>query len=152
MLTFSVLVARSVRPTRAKIACASAIAIHQLLNVNPALKKIFPSHINSSSIFSSQHTTASRHNFLLFLGASNPTRSDNLFLKMKFASTISALLLSSPCSYTQATTIRRRLSYERIAGYEPRSQVTDQNSIDLDQQVRMVLRGMTIWDAHMRII
>ncbi|KAG7343103.1 low iron-inducible periplasmic protein [Nitzschia inconspicua] len=50
---------------------------------------------------------------------------------MKFTVAVSAFLLASSA---QAASFRRRLSFERIAGYEPRSQVTDHNAIDLDQQ------------------
>jgi hypothetical protein len=57
---------------------------------------------------------------------------------MKFASAISALLLASS---VQAISLRRRLSYQRIAGYEPKSQVTDHNAIDLDQEVRQISMG-----------
>lgn len=57
----------------------------------------------------------------------------NFHSKMKFTAAISAILLAST---VDASSIRRRLSYERIAGYEPKSQVTDHNAIDLDQEVR----------------
>ncbi|KAG7372236.1 low iron-inducible periplasmic protein [Nitzschia inconspicua] len=50
---------------------------------------------------------------------------------MKFTVAVSAFLLASSA---QAASFRRRLSFERIAGYEPKSQVTDHNAIDLDQQ------------------
>jgi hypothetical protein len=58
-------------------------------------------------------------------------------IKMKLTSAISALLLASSA---HAVSIRRRLSYQRIAGYEPKSQVTDHNAIDLDQEVSAWMR------------
>jgi hypothetical protein len=56
---------------------------------------------------------------------------------MKLTSAISALLLAPSAN---AVSIRRRLSYQRIAGYEPKSQVTDHNAIDLDQEVSAWMR------------
>lgn len=53
---------------------------------------------------------------------------------MKFTSAVAALLLLA--SSAHAVSLRRRLSFERIAGYEPKSQVTDHNALDLDQEVR----------------
>jgi hypothetical protein len=53
-------------------------------------------------------------------------------IKMKIISAISVLLWAS-CAHSAS--FQRRLSYERIAGYEPKSQVTDHNAIDLDQEV-----------------
>lgn len=38
------------------------------------------------------------------------------------------------CDSITATSVRRHLSYEMIAYYEPKTQVTDQNAIDLDQE------------------
>jgi len=49
----------------------------------------------------------------------------------------SLILLANPSSSSNLRAISdhdRRLSYELIAYYEPKSQVTDQNAIDLDQQ------------------
>jgi hypothetical protein len=55
---------------------------------------------------------------------------------MMFQSTILALLaLSSSASARVMEPEHRRLSYERIVGYQPTSQVTDHAAIDLDQQI-----------------
>jgi hypothetical protein len=55
---------------------------------------------------------------------------------MMFKSTILALLaLSSSASARVMEPEHRRLSYERIVGYQPTSQVTDHAAIDLDQQM-----------------
>lgn len=55
---------------------------------------------------------------------------------VSFNAAASALVLLASTTLSAADTIRsnRRLSYESIAGYEPMSQVTDHNAIDLDQQ------------------
>ena len=44
------------------------------------------------------------------------------------------LLLSTGESHSQNSQVRRQLSYEWIAGYEPRTLVTDHAAIDLDQE------------------
>jgi hypothetical protein len=46
---------------------------------------------------------------------------------MKFSSAVSALVVASLAGVDA--------SFERIAGYEPKSQVTDHNALDLDQEV-----------------
>eukprot|EP00536_Pseudo-nitzschia_multiseries_P013019 jgi/Psemu1/245078/estExt_Genewise1.C_5300008 len=51
---------------------------------------------------------------------------------VSFSAAASALVLLASTSFSAATD-SRRLSYERIGGYEPASQVTDHNAIDLDQ-------------------
>jgi len=52
------------------------------------------------------------------------------------AAVASLILLADPSSSSnlrQVSELERRLSYETIAFYEPKSQVTDHNAIDLDQ-------------------
>jgi len=51
---------------------------------------------------------------------------------VSFSKAASALVLLASTSFSAAAD-SRRLSYERIGGYEPASQVTDHNAIDLDQ-------------------
>jgi len=55
---------------------------------------------------------------------------------VSFTTAVSALALLASSPFTAAESVRasRRLSYELIAGYEPLSQVTDHNAIDLDQE------------------
>lgn len=55
---------------------------------------------------------------------------------VSFSTAASALALLASSSFSAADTVRanRRLSFELIAGYEPLSQVTDHNAIDLDQE------------------
>ncbi|KAG7346339.1 low iron-inducible periplasmic protein [Nitzschia inconspicua] len=55
---------------------------------------------------------------------------------VSFSATAASLLaLVSSADASIRSQNRRRLSYELIAGYEPRSQVTDHNALDLDQQM-----------------
>merc|ERR1711935_1223249 len=58
------------------------------------------------------------------------------------------LLASS--SFSAADTVRanRRLSFELIAGYEPLSQVTDHNAIDLDQEAMEAQLALANDDAY----
>jgi len=55
---------------------------------------------------------------------------------VSFNAAASALIVLASTSMSAAANTRanRRLSYETIAGYEPQSQVTDHNAIDLDQE------------------
>jgi len=56
---------------------------------------------------------------------------------VSFSTAASALFLLASTSMSGAENVRatsRRLSFEQIAGYEPNSQVTDHNAIDLDQE------------------
>jgi hypothetical protein len=54
---------------------------------------------------------------------------------MMFLSTILALLVLHQASARMSEPEHRRLSFERIAGYQPTSQVTDHAALDLDQQM-----------------
>jgi len=55
---------------------------------------------------------------------------------VSFTAAASALALLASSSLSSAETVRanRRLSFEKIAGYEPLSPVTDHNAVDLDQE------------------
>jgi len=62
-----------------------------------------------------------------------------MMMHMLSGAVASLLLLASPSASSSSSNLRsiaehdRRLSYELIANYEPKSQVTDHNAIDLDQ-------------------
>jgi len=75
---------------------------------------------------------------------------------VSFNAAASALVLLASTTLSAADTIRsnRRLSYESIAGYEPLSQVTDHNAIDLDQQAmeqQLALANEDSFAAALRI-
>jgi hypothetical protein len=54
---------------------------------------------------------------------------------MMFQSTILALLVLQASARVSEPEEHRRLSFERIVGYQPTTQVTDHAAIDLDQQI-----------------
>jgi len=75
---------------------------------------------------------------------------------VSFNAAASALLLLASTTLSAADAVRsnRRLSYESIAGYEPQSQVTDHNAIDLDQdamQTQLALGNDDGFAAALRI-
>lgn len=75
---------------------------------------------------------------------------------VSFNAAASALVLLASTSFSAAENVRanRQLSLELIAGYEPLSQVTDHNAIDLDQEAmeqQLALANEEAYSAAKRI-
>jgi len=66
---------------------------------------------------------------------------------VSFNAAASALVLLATISFSAAES--RQLSLEQIAGYEPLSQVTDHNAIDLDQEAMEALLALANEDAYL---
>jgi len=69
---------------------------------------------------------------------------------VSFNAAASALVLLASASISGAESVRanRQLSLEQIAGYEPLSQVTDHNAIDLDQEAMEAQLSLANEDAY----